>query len=173
MYKQPDSGSSGTINIRSAPFAKSSQRAILASARLAKPTMASSSSSRSNPKSRNRRTLSIFTVSIRTSFPSCRDLALSLYIERQISITHPLHPLRNLAKNLDRLFYRGQRLQGQPLAISESASALGCPIHNIGDLHVLQPAHTLRFADQICAGCAENLHVFRDVPLGCAAWSSV
>src|ERR1035437_830452 len=75
MYKQPDSGSSGTINIRSPPLAKSSQRAILASARLAKTTMASSSSSRSKPKSCKRRTSSILTASMRTSFPSCRDLA--------------------------------------------------------------------------------------------------
>src|ERR1035441_949977 len=82
MYKQPDSGSSGTINIRSAPLAKSSQRAILASARLAKTTMASSSSSRSKPKSCKRRTSSIFTASMRTSFPSCRALA-SILIYRE------------------------------------------------------------------------------------------
>jgi hypothetical protein len=69
MYKHPDSGSSGTINIKSAPVEKSSRRAILASARLANPTMASSPSSCSNPKSRKRRTESILTASKVDIFP--------------------------------------------------------------------------------------------------------
>src|ERR1035441_4701025 len=174
MYKQPDSGSSGTINIRSAPLAKSSHRAILASARLAKTTMASSSSSRSKPKSCKRRTSSIFTASMRTSFPSCRDLGSILIYRESVRFgCVPSPPLHNLPKNLHRRLYRGQRLQRQPLEISESERALGCPVHDICDLHAPQLAHTLRFADQIGSGGPKALRVFADRPLGRGAVSSV
>src|SRR5450432_943135 len=136
--------------------------------------MASSSSSRSKPKSCKRRTSSIFTASMRTSL-SLRVVTShpSLYIgSASDSAAYAFQPLRNLPKNLRRRFQRGQSLQCQPLEIHESESALGCPIHNSRDLHVPQLAHTLRFADQIRASRAEDLHFVTGGLVGRRAYSS-
>src|SRR5471030_850046 len=136
--------------------------------------MASSSSSHSKPKSCKRRTSSIFTASMRTSL-SLRVVTShpSLYIgSASDSAAYVFQPLRNLPKNLRRRFQRGHSLQCQPLEIHESESALGCPIHNSRDLHVPQLAHTLRFADQIRASRAEDLHFVTGGPVGRRAYSS-
>src|SRR5471032_1673487 len=136
--------------------------------------MASSSSSRSKPKSCKRRTSSIFTASMRTSL-SLRVVTShpSLYIgSASDSAAYVFQPLRNLPKNLRRRFQRGQSLRCQPLEIHESESALGCTIHNSRDLHVPQLAHTLRFADQIRASRPEDLHFVTGGPVGRRAYSS-